>query len=74
MSAPRRGKRGKHTSPRRLISASKQEWAAWDRAAAKVWPFTFAEWARARLNAGVSKRAISARIPARTYARKRRHK
>lgn len=46
----RRGKRGKHTSPRRPLSASKEEWDRWDAAAAKAWPWTFAAWARHVLN------------------------
>lgn len=36
------------------MSASPEEWAAWDAAAARVWPFTFAEWARRVLNAAAA--------------------
>lgn len=42
----RRGKRGKHKSPRRVLSASSQDWERWDRAAAAHWPGTWADWVR----------------------------
>lgn len=72
----RRGKRGKHTSPRRPLSASKEEWERWDSAASKLWPYTFAEWARTILNkaAEIDLRlagARTARISARTSTRRR---
>jgi len=54
VSTRRRGVRGKHRSPRRPLSASTQEWEAWDTAAARTWPYTFAEWARTVLNAAAS--------------------
>jgi len=76
MSRPRRGKRGKHTSPRRLLSASKAQWETWDRAAEKFgWPYTFADWAREALDRKAwtdlhTPSPTSARISARISAKK----
>jgi len=71
MTMRRRGKRGKHTSPRRPLSASKEEWKAWDAAAGKAWPWTFAAWARDVLNRAAA-RPAPRRISARVSTTKRR--
>lgn len=72
MSGRRRGVRGKHRSPRRPLSAALTEWEAWDRAASRVWPFTFAEWARRTLNAAASAElAADTRADTRARAPKR---
>lgn len=39
--------RNKHSSPRRVLTATAEEWATWDLARGT---FTWAEWARAALN------------------------
>ena len=67
----RRGKRGKHRSPRRPLSASREEWDSWDTAAARVWPHTFAEWARRVLNAAAGELAADTRADTRARARGR---
>lgn len=75
----RHGNRGKHTSPRRLISASKDEFRQWDKVAARKFPWSFAAWARDTLNraalgtvASLAAKRKGPRISARTPAAKRK--
>jgi hypothetical protein len=65
----RKGHRGKHKSPRRLISAAPAQLARWDAAAALTWPGTFATWARDILTEAANTQLAAADIRADIHPR-----